>query len=104
MRADNQYNDLIMRGHIRTLEKCPKCRGPFQDTGKELVCPECLTSPRRYFIDIYMKAWKMGCKGITTFNASGKRFGILNEVKDKPEEGAEACYIDPTTGEKSCGG
>jgi len=51
------------------------------------------------FKSIYMNAWELGCKGVTTFNSGGKRFGILNAVK---EEGAEACYIDPATGKKSC--
>ncbi len=47
-----------------------------------------------------MDAWKKDCKGVTTFRASGKRFGILNEVKE--EEQAEACFIDPNTGQKEC--
>ena len=47
--------------------------------------------------------WKAGCKGLTTFRAAGKRFGILNEVNDNEEpEKAEACFIDPYTGWKSC--
>jgi ribonucleoside-diphosphate reductase alpha chain len=50
------------------------------------------------FKDIYMKAWKMGAKGCTTFRADGKRFGVLNE---DPTEGS-ACYIDEETGQKSC--
>ena len=52
------------------------------------------------FKGIYMKAWEMGCRGVTTFNPSGKRFGILVEkaVADEPA----ACYIDPETGIKSC--
>lgn len=52
------------------------------------------------FKQIYMTAWKEGAKGCTTFNPNGKRFGILNEVKE--EEGAKACYIDPNTGNKEC--
>ena len=52
------------------------------------------------FKDVYIKAWKKGAKGITTFRASGKRFGILNEVKE--EEAVEACFIDPETGQKEC--
>jgi hypothetical protein len=44
----------------------------------------------------------MGCKGITTFRASGKRYGILNEVTPEEEPKAEACFIDPETGMKSC--
>lgn len=56
---------------------------------------------------LYENAWAMGCKGITTFRASGKRYGILNEVKppqndDDEPSGAEACFIDPTTGQKEC--
>ena len=54
------------------------------------------------FKELYTNAWKMGCKGITTFRASGKRYGILNEVKEE-EPKAEACFIDPTTGQKECG-
>lgn len=55
------------------------------------------------FKKIYMDAWKAGCKGCTTFNPGGKRFGILNEIKeDDGEDEAKACYIDPTTGKKSC--
>ena len=50
------------------------------------------------FKNIYMRAWKSGCKGCTTFRAAGKRFGILKEVK--PEGGA--CYVDPDTGKKEC--
>lgn len=54
------------------------------------------------FKDIYLKAWEGGAKGITTFRAAGKRFGILNVVKEGDESRAEACYIDPTTGSKTC--
>lgn len=54
------------------------------------------------FKEIYMKAWRLGCKGATTFRAAGKRYGVLNETpKEEPVEGA-ACYIDPATGTKSC--
>ena len=57
------------------------------------------------FKKLYYDAWKLGCKGITTFRAAGKRYGILNEVKptnDNVTEGAEACFIDPETGQRSC--
>lgn len=52
------------------------------------------------FKNIYMTAWSEGCKGCTTFRASGKRYGILNKV-DIPEEGT-ACYYDLDTGKKTC--
>ena len=66
------------------------------------------------FKEVYVKAWKENCKGITTFRASGKRFGILNEVEKSPKEESEvsevdseeekvqACFIDPHTGQKEC--
>lgn len=57
------------------------------------------------FKNVYYKAWKEGCKGITTFRASGKRYGVLNEVspeKSDETEKAQACFIDPETGQKEC--
>ena len=52
------------------------------------------------FKDVYVKAFKGGAKGCTTFRASGKRMGILNAA---PQEGeGAACYIDPETGKKTC--
>lgn len=53
------------------------------------------------FKEIYMRAWKGGASGCTTFRAAGKRFGVLTKVEGVPEEGA-ACYIDPTTGVREC--
>ena len=56
-----------------------------------------------------------GCKGITTFRAAGKRYGILKTVEKEEtteeaaervaEEGREeaaACFIDPLTGQREC--
>jgi ribonucleoside-diphosphate reductase alpha chain len=54
------------------------------------------------FKDIYIKAWKMGCKGVTTFRAAGKRYGILNKATEEQKEEATACYIDLKTGQKEC--
>lgn len=55
------------------------------------------------FKDVYMKGWKGGLKGVTTFRLAGKRYGILN-VADEPQstEVGAACYIDPDTGLKEC--
>jgi ribonucleoside-diphosphate reductase alpha chain len=67
------------------------------------------------FTQVYVDAWKGGAKGCTTFRLSGKRFGIFNETVEEEtpvqgetqemaqEEGkAEACFIDPLTGQKEC--
>ena len=70
------------------------------------------------FKEIYAKAWREGCKGVTTFRASGKRYGILVEAETLEEgqkttqeaestdtssgEEATACFFDPTTGQREC--
>jgi ribonucleoside-diphosphate reductase alpha chain len=52
------------------------------------------------FKDVYVRAWKGGAKGCTTFRAAGKRMGIFNAA---PQEGeGAACFIDPDTGKKTC--
>ena len=61
--------------------------------------------PWEEFKQIYIKAWEMGCKGVTTFNIGGKRFGILKSTEEEPgepEAEAQACYIDKETGQKEC--
>lgn len=45
-----------MQGKIRTKQRCPECGGKFEDIGWALICRKHLTSPDRYFIDI----WKDG--------------------------------------------
>jgi len=59
------------------------------------------------FKDLYMTAWKSGCKGCTTFNKDGKRMGLLTGKATNgpaPEEvNGAACEIDPVTGLKECG-
>ena len=67
------------------------------------------------FKDIYKKAWEQGVKGCTTFRASGKRYGILNETVEEKEASSseteemaeetgtsEACFFDPITGQREC--
>ena len=70
------------------------------------------------FKEIYAKAWREGCKGVTTFRASGKRYGILVEAETveagkeaaqetegtdtSSGEKTEACFIDLTTGQREC--
>jgi ribonucleotide reductase alpha subunit len=62
------------------------------------------------FKDIYRNAWERGCKGVATFNSSGKRMALLTgseePKKEEPEqiqfiEGA-SCDYDPMTGRAVC--
>lgn len=57
------------------------------------------------FKDVYMQAYDQGAKGCTTFRASGKRYGILNEIEKEyvdDEDEVQACTIDPQTGQPTC--
>ena len=59
------------------------------------------------FKDIYVRAYDGGAKGCTTFRLEGKRFGMMKGIEDgddssTEEESSGACYIDPSTGAKSC--
>ena len=51
------------------------------------------------FKDLYMRAYVGGAKGCSTFNADGKREGIMEAA---PEFVPEACFIDPETGVRTC--
>ncbi len=51
------------------------------------------------FKDLYMKAWKTGCKGLSTFNLDGKRTALLTSSEQETEG---QCRIDLETGRKEC--
>ncbi len=42
-----------MKGAIRSLEKCPRCGGKFQENLKGLRCGKCKTIPSRLYIDFW---------------------------------------------------
>ncbi len=62
------------------------------------------------FKDIYVQAWKNGCKGCTTFRTDGKRAGVLAVREDDSQPSSRdvvvkmepACHVDPVTGRKEC--
>lgn len=53
------------------------------------------------FKDLYMKAWKNRCKGLSTFNSDGKRTALLTSSENSDSE--PSCRIDLETGRKECG-
>lgn len=103
-------NECSVQDHVAVLANAQK----HSDSAVSKTCNVGERVTFEEFKDVYMDAYKKGCKGITTFRASGKRYGILNEspkveapgLNNDGEKdvvsGAEACYIDPTTGKKSC--
>lgn len=52
------------------------------------------------FKHIYVNSWERGAKSCSTFNATGKRAGLLSASSD--EGGAAVCQLDPETGRFEC--
>ena len=90
-------NEITAEEHLSVLALASK----YIDSAVSKTCNVGDNVTYDEFKELYRNAWKAGCKGITTFRAAGKRYGILNEVS-KDDQKAEACYIDPATGQKSC--
>lgn len=95
-------DDLTVQDHVRVLIAAQK----YVDSAISKTCNVSADITFDQFKDVYMSAWEGGAKGCTTFRAAGKRFGILQSMDDAPEtkdeSSAQACYIDPNTGKKTC--
>ena len=89
-------NEISAKEHVEVLGLVSK----YMDSAVSKTCNVGDDVTYDEFKDLYLTAWKLGAKGITTFRAAGKRYGILNEVSEEPE--AQACFIDPDTGLREC--
>ncbi len=70
----------------------------YVDSAVSKTCNVPEDMPWEDFKDLYKRAWERGCKGLTTFNAGGKRMGILKAA----EEDGSSCRIDAATGRMDC--
>ena len=96
---DRTANEITAQEHLEVLALAQS----FIDSAVSKTCNVGDQVTYDEFKNLYYDGWKAGVKGLTTFRSSGKRFGILNEANDNEEEPkAEACFIDPETGNKSC--
>ena len=106
--------DVTIDEHLAVLATAAK----RVDSAVSKTCNVSPSIPWEEFKRIYDRAWELGCKGITTFNPSGKRFAVLRstdvdaspvpvsipmrtQIKETIVEGA-ACTFDPVSGRKSC--
>ena len=90
-------NEISAQEHVEVLSIASR----YMDSAVSKTCNVSDDVSYEDFKELYLTAWKKGCKGITTFRAAGKRYGILNEVTED-EPSVEACFIDPQTGQKTC--
>lgn len=84
--------------HLNVLATAYK----YVDSAVSKTCNVPSSMPWEDFEKLYIKAWKMGCKGLSTFQDGGERKGILNAAPVSEENQGAACYYDPETGVKSC--
>ena len=107
-------DDLSVFDHVAVLNLASH----YVDSACSKTCNVGADVTWEQFKDVYMQAYDGGASGCTTFRATGKRYGILNastsEDAAEPQveedtgtdiggaEGAEACYYDPQTGQRTC--
>lgn len=90
-------DEVTIDEHLAVLA----CATEWMDSAVSKTCNVPSDMSWDEFKQVYVQAWQLGCKGITTFRMGGQRAPIL-----KSEEGNEdppaACYVDPETGRKEC--
>ena len=98
-------NDCSADDHLNVLLKSQA----YIDSSVSKTCNVSSDMPWDQFKNLYRKAWEGGAKGLSTYTNGGKRQGILKESSNNNNElngGLDtpelACYVDPSTGVKSC--
>lgn len=100
-------NELSANEHLSVIAAAQK----WVDSAVSKTCNVGANVSFDEFRDLYHNAWKLGCKGLTTFRDNGKRKGIL-KAKEKDDNSFEkaldeaikvqACTYDPATGTRTC--
>lgn len=94
-------HEVSLQEHLDVLATATK----LVDSAVSKTCNVDAKTSWSDFKSTYTRAWELGCKGITTYNANGKRAGVIvskdDDTKGIPEEAA-TCQIDPVTGRRSC--
>jgi ribonucleoside-diphosphate reductase alpha chain len=92
-------NSITAQDHLRVLANAQQ----YVDSAVSKTCNVGDDVSFEEFKLLYENGWALGCKGLTTFRASGKRFGIFNAPEAEKEEAkAEACTFDVATGIRTC--
>jgi integrase len=79
---------LFMLGSVRTKEKCPVCGGEFEEVRHpnrrqkilDLECAECLTNPKRYFVDARAFKDSAGSPGRIFTDINGNPFDSFDSA------------------------
>lgn len=94
-------SEVTIDEHVMVLATAAR----LVDSAVSKTCNVDGSLPWAEFKGVYDKAWELGCKGITTYNADGRRGAVLvsKDEDKKPQEPAGlTCEIDPASGRRSC--
>lgn len=89
--------DVTVQEHLAVLSAAQR----YMDSAVSKTCNVGDDCTWEEFKDVYIQAWRMGCKGITTYRASGLRGAVL-VAKPTEKEAQSSCEFDPATGRKNC--
>jgi integrase len=85
-----------MKGHIRTMQKCPRCGGPFLEKPRVgMGCPKCKTTPNRLYLDI----WHRSQRHRIFSNMQGQPISSYDQaffLQEKINEEIRAHKFDPS--------
>lgn len=88
--------DVTADEHLNVLATAQK----YVDSAVSKTVNMSSSMPWHDFKDLYIKAWKLGCKGLSTFNSDGKRMALLTSSENETEG---QCRVDLETGRRECG-
>jgi hypothetical protein len=87
---DRRREGLLQRIHVRTSQKCPRCKGKFKDVGNNLACPKCQTVATRLHLEWWTDNKRYYIGGFDSYtDALRKAIKIeidINSYSFKPEK------------------
>jgi ribonucleoside-diphosphate reductase alpha chain len=92
--------DVTIKEHLDVLSTVQK----YVDSSVSKTINVSSSTAWEDFKDIYLLAYKSGCKGVTVFRMASKRLGVLSETLDggNREGILKSCKYNPETGQKEC--
>ena len=88
-------SEVTIDEHLAVLA----CAANRVDSAVSKTCNVPTNTPWEEFKDLYMRAWRGGCKGLATYQVGGKRAGIIVSTDD---DKGSSCKLDLESGRMEC--
>ena len=80
-KEEGKRERLLQRIHIRTSQKCPRCKGKFKDVGNDIVCNKCQTVATRLFLEWWFNNKRYYLNGFKSYiDAQRKAVSIEADI------------------------